>query len=106
LGSLSEPALRAYLKSAHLEALTSHTLTSKTALRKDIEIGNQRGWFVNREESQEGVTTISARFAWTSAIYIVTVAGPTSRLAPKLEKAAELTTNVCQLLGSSNRPDA
>jgi DNA-binding IclR family transcriptional regulator len=106
LGSLSEAALRDYLKSATLLALTPNTLTTKAALRKDIEAGNQRGWFVNREESQEGVTTISARFAWTSSLYIVTIAGPTSRVVPKLERAAELITNVCKLLGSANRPAA
>jgi DNA-binding IclR family transcriptional regulator len=78
---------------------------TKAALRKEIEIGNQRGWFVNREESQQGVTTISARFRWTSSTYIVTVAGPTSRVAPKLEKAAELITNVCNLLGTSKQTD-
>jgi DNA-binding IclR family transcriptional regulator len=106
LGALSEAALRDFLKSAHLAALTPHTITTKAALRREIAIGNQRGWFVNREESQEGVTTISARFLWTSSIYIVTVAGPTSRVAPKLEKAAELITNVCSLLGSSHRPES
>jgi DNA-binding IclR family transcriptional regulator len=104
LGSLSDSALREYLKTAHLAALTPNTITSKTALRKDIETGNERGWFLNNEESQTGVTTISDRFVWTSSLYIVTIAGPTSRVAPKLAKAAELITNVCSLLGSSNRP--
>ncbi len=103
LGSLSDADLRQFLKSAHLVALTPQTITTKAALRKEIEIGNQRGWFVNREESQQGVTTISARFRWTSSIYIVTVAGPTSRVAPKLEKAAQLITNVCNLLGTSKQ---
>ncbi len=62
LGNLREADLRSFLKSAHLTALTPQTITTKAALRKEIEIGNQRGWFVNREESQQGVTTISARF--------------------------------------------
>ncbi len=105
LGSLSEADLSDFLKSAHLTALTPQTITTKAALRREIEVGNKRGWFVNREESQQGVTTISARFLWTSSVYIVTVAGPTSRVAPKLEKAAELLTNVCNLLATSNRPD-
>lgn len=103
LGSLSEAAFQEFLKAAPLAALTPQTITTKAALRNDIEIGNKRGWFVNREESQQGVTTISARFLWTSSIYIVTVAGPTSRVAPNLDKAAELLTNVCNLLGTSSR---
>ena len=77
---------------------------SKTALREEIVAGNQRGWFANREESQHGVTTISARFMWTSALYIVTIAGPSSRLAPALAKAAELLIGVCRLLESGPRP--
>jgi len=101
LASLSESALRDYLKTAQLAALTPNTITSKTALRQELETGSQRGWFLNREESQEGLTTISARFVWTSSIYIVTVAGPTSRVAPKLERAAELIVGVCNMLGSS-----
>jgi DNA-binding IclR family transcriptional regulator len=102
LGSLEESALREFLKTAHLPALTAHTITSKQDLRKEIESGNERGWFLNREESQEGVTTLSARFVWTSAVYIVTIAGPSSRIAPKLEKATELIVNVCKLLETPN----
>jgi len=103
LGSLSEASFHEFLKTTHLTALTAQTITTKAALRAEIETGNKRGWFVNREESQQGVTTISARFLWTSSIYIVTIAGPTSRVVPKLEKAAELLTNVCNLLGTSSR---
>jgi DNA-binding IclR family transcriptional regulator len=98
LASLSEPALSAYLKTATLASLTSKTITSKATLREELAAGNRRGWFANREESQEGVTTLSARFVWTSAIYIVTIAGPTSRLGTKLTKAAELLTSACKLL--------
>jgi len=98
LGGLPPAALRDFLKSANLTPLTRKTITSKAALRKDIETGQTRGWFLNHEESIEGVTTLSARFDWASATYIVTIAGPTSRVAPKLDKAAELVVNVCRLL--------
>ncbi len=103
LASLGEAQLREYLKTAQLIPLTPQTITSKAALREELETGLQRGWFLNREESQEGLTTISARFVWTSSVYIVTVAGPSSRVAPKLERAAELIVNVCSLLGSTSR---
>jgi DNA-binding IclR family transcriptional regulator len=98
LAGLDEPQLAAYLKSAKLVALTPHTVTSKAALREELALGNRQGWFSNREESQEGVTTLSARFIWTSASYIVTIAGPSSRLGPKLAKAADLLISVCKLL--------
>jgi DNA-binding IclR family transcriptional regulator len=98
LGSLSEPALAEFLKSARLPALTSRTIRSKSSLRAEIAAGNQRGWFVNREESQDGVTTLSARFVWTSSVYIVTIAGPTARIDPMLDRAAQSLTTVCKRL--------
>jgi len=100
LGSLSEKALSGYLRSASLSILTPRTITSKAKLREDLEAGNRRGWFLNSEESQEGVTTLSARFVWASAIYIVTIAGPTSRVMPQLAKSAELLMGVCKLLAA------
>jgi len=105
LASLSSRALDSFLKSNTLAALTPNTITSKSRLREVLADGNRRGWFLNREESQDGVTTISARFSWTSAVYIVTIAGPTPRIDPKVERAAELLTNVCRLLETSPRPE-
>jgi hypothetical protein len=60
---------------------------------------------LNREESQEGVTTLSARFTWTAAVYIVTIAGPSSRIVPKLRQASELLMSVCRLLEAPTRPE-
>jgi DNA-binding IclR family transcriptional regulator len=98
LSSLHEKELTAFLRTASLTPMTDRTITSRTALREDIELGRKRGWFVNIGESQEGVTTISAPFRWNNAVYIVTVAGPSPRLDQRLEQATALITNVCQLL--------
>jgi DNA-binding IclR family transcriptional regulator len=98
LSSLDERTFTAYLKSEKFMPLTKQTLTSKTALRKDIDLGKKRRWFLNRGESLSGVTTVSARFNWNSSVYIVTIAGPSSRLDQKLEKTVDLLTKTCQLL--------
>ena len=98
LSSLDDRALTAFLKSAKLEPLTKQTITSETALRKDIELGKKRRWFLNRGESLNGVTTVSALFRWNSSIYIVTIAGPSSRLDQKLENVVNLLTNACHHL--------
>jgi DNA-binding IclR family transcriptional regulator len=98
LGSLDDRELAAFLRTATLPAMTERTITQKTAMREEIERCRQRGWYLNDGESQAGVTTISAPFRWNNAVYIVTVAGPTPRIAPRLEQAAGLITNVCQLL--------
>jgi DNA-binding IclR family transcriptional regulator len=98
LGCLNDRALTAFLKSTKLVPLTKQTIKSATALRKDIELGRKRGWYLNREESLSGVSTISVTFRWNASTYIVTVAGPSARLEQKFETAAVLLTDVCRRL--------
>jgi len=98
LASLDDRSLAAFLKSARLDALTPRTITSKTGLRAEIERGRERGWFVNRGESLEEVTTISASFRWNASVYIVTVAGPSSRLDRRFDQATDMIASVRQLL--------
>jgi len=98
LSTLDPQALDACLKTAKLKPVTKNTLVSKQALRQDIERGRERHWFLNHEESQEGVTTMSAPLRWNDTVYIVTIAGPSPRLYPQLDRAAELLTNICASL--------
>jgi DNA-binding IclR family transcriptional regulator len=98
LSGLSERDLGAWLKSRPLEPLTGHTITSKPALRDDIEAGRQRGWFLDREESQEGVVTLSSVFNWNGLAYIVSIAGPVSRIEPRLDWMAGLLVDACSRL--------
>ena len=98
LGSLDERALAAYLRSVKLAPMTPLTITSKTVLRQEIATGNARGWFLNRGESLDGVTTLSSRFVWNDAVYIVTVAGPSARLDARLEEAVSTLLHTCALL--------
>jgi DNA-binding IclR family transcriptional regulator len=98
LASLDGPALDYYLKSAKLFATTKHTITSKAELRRDLDLGRERGWFSNEGESLDGVTTLSAAFRWNAAVYIVTIAGPTPRLDERMEKAVSMLKHVCELL--------
>lgn len=100
LGSLDDRALDAALKSVRFEPLTARTITARAALRKEIVLGRERGWYLNQGESLEGVTTLSAPFRWNRAVYIVTVAGPSSRLDIRLQQAVGLVTNVCHLLAT------
>ena len=65
--------------------MTDRTVTSKAALRRDINMGRERGYFLNQGESLDGVTTISATFRWNAALFIV-VAGPLA-LGYEMEQA-------------------
>jgi DNA-binding IclR family transcriptional regulator len=104
LASLDDRAFNNYLKTLELVPFTPHTVASKADLRKQIEAGRQIGWFVNREESIEGVTTLSAPFRWQDALYIVTVAGPSARIEPKLTWSAQLLMDLCKRLEMRTEP--
>jgi DNA-binding IclR family transcriptional regulator len=104
LASWDDADLDAFLKSAKLVPLTPKTITSKAALLDEIEAGRERGWFANLEESQPGVITLSAPFGWSGATYIVTIAGPASRLANRLDWVAQQLCKTCEHL--EMRPSA
>jgi len=98
---LPEAALEAFLKAAELKPLTPKTITGKRKLVADIRRSRQRGWFLNREESLEGVVTISCPFTWSMGVYIVTVAGPPARMEKKLERAVKLLIETCRELSDT-----
>jgi DNA-binding IclR family transcriptional regulator len=104
LASLDERALAAYLRTAQLDKLTPHTVSSKSALREQLKQGRKLGYFVNREESVEGVTTLSCPFKWQDTLYLVTVAGPTWRVEPRISWAAQLLMDVCRRLEATGEP--
>lgn len=89
LASLPAAKLDELLARAPLKALTPFTITSKSALKKDVQAAEAQGWFLNREESVEDSLTISARFHWQDAIYVVTVAGSVKRMERKLDSVVK-----------------
>lgn len=99
LGSLNAEKFEDYLRTAKLTPMTPKTIRSKSELREDIELSKRRGYFLNREESVEDATTVSSLFRWNGADYIVTIAGPTSRMAGKLDQAVKLAIEACKALG-------
>ncbi len=99
LGSLSANEFEAWLKTAKLVPMTAKTIRSKQDLREDIEASKRRGYFLNQAESFEDATTVSSLFRWQGANYIVTIAGPTSRMAGKFDQAVKLVTEACKTLG-------
>jgi DNA-binding IclR family transcriptional regulator len=88
LGSLSSDALGELLHGLKLQRHTRRTIVSKTKLIADIERSRQRGWYLNDQESRDGVVTISAPFSRSNALHFITVAGPASRMEAKLARAA------------------
>ena len=99
LGTLDTEAFEAWLASAELLPLTPHTIVSKPQLRESLAEGRARGWYLNDQESALGVTTIGAPFEWLRVTYFVTVAGPTQRMIPDLDRAVEALLATCEQLG-------
>jgi DNA-binding IclR family transcriptional regulator len=104
LAGLAPEELDRVLAGLNLKALTPFTLTSRAALKKDLQASEQRGWFLNREESVEDSLTVSARFEWQDAIYIITVAGSVKRMERKLEKVVKSLKAAATDLSQSSLP--
>ena len=103
LGSLAPAQFDKLLQNLKLVPMTRETIRSKPALRAEIDKSNRRGWFLNRGESVEDATTVSARFTWNGSTYIVTIAGPSNRMEAKLDEATKLLVAACGRLGGAAR---
>jgi DNA-binding IclR family transcriptional regulator len=98
LGNLCDAALDATLETLELKRFTPKTITDKHVLRAKILKSREVGYYVNDNESIDGLMTISAPFIWQHSLYIVTVAAPSSRLEQRIEPVAELLLAVCRKL--------
>jgi IclR family pca regulon transcriptional regulator len=52
--------LDAYLESASLRGLTGHTITSATALRRELKKISDQGWALVDQELEDGLRSIAA----------------------------------------------
>lgn len=79
-----------------LDAKTPHTITTAGHLRADLAEVRQRGYAVNRGESEVGVISIAApiRDASTRCVAAISVAGPAERLEPHEFAVAQATVEV------------
>ncbi len=100
LASLPTAELDEILNGQALAPLTPRTQTVPSALRKELVKSNAKGWFLNAEESVEGLTTISSRFERNNELYIVTVAGPTARMEQKQEEVGTALIAACRDLAA------
>jgi IclR family pca regulon transcriptional regulator len=59
LASLGENALKKYFENAHIEKLTSKTITDEKELRSIIAKVRQQGYSIVSEELEDGVQSVS-----------------------------------------------
>jgi DNA-binding IclR family transcriptional regulator len=102
LASLDETRLQEALERVRLVPLTPNTPKTVEELHRLIDLGRNRGYFVNAEHSIEGLTTLSASFSWQQTLYIVTIAAPTARIASRIEEVGALLVETCRRLEMRN----
>ena len=99
LASLPAEERKKVVAGLTLASLTPSTITSKAELMKDLREGEERGWFINREESVEDALAIATRFDWSGSTYIITIAGSVKRMERQLStivKAARAAADALQ----------
>ena len=84
LAQLSETELRQLLPDEHLERITPHSLGGRTELEGELGRTRQRGYAVNREESEEGVASVAVPIPTRAPglRLALNAAAPVSRLDP------------------------
>lgn len=89
LGGLGHDAARAYLEATDLVPLTPHTETNIEKLLADLDVSEQRGWYLNREQSLEGMIAVAARLISSGSTYIIVVHVPSVRMLRKMDEVTE-----------------
>ena len=81
LAHLPDERVEAILDRWGLKRFTEDTITDRDRLREDLQAGRERGFFLNREEYQRGVTAIGAPVLGEETVYgAIAVIGPAMRL--------------------------
>lgn len=93
LAQLSSTELRALFPEHELPTLTEHSLRTRDELEKDLQAVRRRGYAVSVEESEAGVTAVSAAFPRRSSHppLVFNAAVPSSRVSATRKRDLGLT---------------
>ncbi len=75
---------------------TRDTITQRKQLLADIEQGAKRGWWTTRSENAPDVMAMAALVDIGPDLYTISVAGPVTRMEPRLEAMAKRLLSVCR----------
>src|SRR5690606_38598826 len=96
LGTLPAEARRKAIARLDMAPYTPQTIASLAELEKDVTESVKRGRYHNREESVHDSITIAATFVWIRSTFIVTDAGPATRIGTEVEAIAEELVGLCR----------
>ena len=110
-----KPEVDQILASIRMEARTKNTITNVLALRRELDTIRDRGYAIDDEEIEEGISCIAAPVLDSSnhAVAAISVSGPSSRItrtrfeiigATVLAAARELSTHIGHRQAASTSP--
>lgn len=88
LGNLSSEERVALLPRAPFPRMTPATLVTRRDLDANLEEGRERGWYASLGETTPELSAVAARLRVAGADFALSVAGPTSRFEPLIDKHA------------------
>jgi DNA-binding IclR family transcriptional regulator len=80
LGAMPEGERNAFIETLPMERVTAATLVDRAALRREVEEGVSRGWYLARDEGGEGVSAIGIAGPVGGRLTALSVVGPTQRV--------------------------
>lgn len=94
-----------YLRNQKIEKLTENTITDKDELLKELERTRERGYSVDNEENEIGLTCYAAPIfdALGDAIAAISLSGPTNRMRINSEDIISSIKDVAQKITLSIR---
>jgi len=97
LSELTTEELHVLYPNEHIDGLTDRSLTSRTALERDLETTRRRGYALSMQESEDGVTSVAVPVASPSGVrYAINASVPVHRMTQALR-----TTIVVELTAAA-----
>lgn len=102
LGAMAETERNALIDRLEFERFSDRTVHDARELRKRIEEGLARGWFVSIDGYQEGVSSIGQFVMFNGEPYAIVAAAPTQRLRQNEDGIAKAVLEACNALSRAS----
>jgi DNA-binding IclR family transcriptional regulator len=89
LGTLGCAERDQVIDALEMVPFTPNTISDRATLKAEIEMSLTRGWCINREESVLTSVTASTVLRWGGGLFVLTLAGSSAAVEPRLEEIGE-----------------
>jgi IclR family acetate operon transcriptional repressor len=102
MGSMPLVQRHDFVARLKLSRATPETITGRKQLLADVTAGSEQGWWVARSENSPDVLAMAAPVSIAAELYAIAIAGPTTRMEPRLELMAKKLLAVCKKIGQAD----